>query len=360
MSSDGAPRRGTLALLGFLAAPTLVALTVACVAMQVRRPTAFELDLVVSGVAFESAGGQEALLVDKTAFSSLTMQGIDRGEVHRARFEANGEAPAGSPSSVPVRLSARDGRGATMVLSRAGLDAPAAGELDRVFLPPGGRAELAITPETPAALSLRVFAPSRILLSLRGAWLVDLLDAAVGPTPAEAAASTLAIEAGEDGSFVETWGTARGFSLVLTTPADGGPDPAPISNLRVAAIDLLGQGPTGEAVSTVSGDGTIGFPAAPQRGKVEVKTGHFVVLDRPTNFWIRSLELQPERHSIRLVAGGAAASLQSGPAGGFQEHAQTWFDSIWKQPRSVQLFALAAWFLPTTLAGYKLVKELRK
>ena len=63
---------------------------------------------------------------------------------------------------------------------------------------------------------------------------------------------------------------------------------------------------------------------------------------------------------MRLVAGGVAGSLKSGPPGAIHERAVTWFDSVWHQPQSVQLFALVVWLFPTTLAGYKLLKELRQ
>ena len=85
-----------------------------------------------------------------------------------------------------------------------------------------------------------------------------------------------------------------------------------------------------------------------------------MVLRDPRNFFIRKLELQPDRKAIRVEAGGVAGSLKSGPAGGVQERTLTWFDSIWHQPRSIQLFGLAVWLFPTTLAGYKLLKELRR
>jgi hypothetical protein len=133
-----------------------------------------------------------------------------------------------------------------------------------------------------------------------------------------------------------------------------------VSNLPVAVLEFQTQSPTGAGVTTVSGDGTIGFADAGDRGKINVKEGHYVVLREPRNFFIRKLELQPDRKSIRVEAGGVGGSLKSGPAGGVQERTLTWFDSIWHQPRSVQLFGLAVWLFPTTLAGYKLLKELRQ
>ena len=360
-----APKGRILSRLAFFVAPTVVALSLAGAAMLIHRSTAFDLNLIVTELSFESAATQEAQLVDKTAFSSLTMHGIERGEMDRAYFvKEGGDAHAGAPPSVPVRLSAREARGATVMLAISGLGAPAAGELDRLFLPPGGRAELAITPETPPALSMRVFdRASRVVLSMRGSWNVVLLGARIDSgtaMPIEAASSTLKLEAGEDRSFVEMWGTAAGLTLALTALADGGPSSALVSNLRVSAIGFQTQGTTGEALTTVSGDGTIALPGAPERETIEVKEGHFVVLGGPRSFWIRRLELQPERHAIRLEAGGVAESLKSGPAGGFQEHALTWFDSVWHQPRSVQLFALAVWLFPTTLAGHRFLKGLRE
>ena len=362
-SPQATPRSRFVLHLLLLAAPTLVVVVLAGIAMQIRRSTAFDLRLTVSQVAFASASQQEALLLDKTAFAGLTMLGAERGEIQRGLVRAD-SGGASAPLRLPVTLSARDPRGATVIFAGAAPDPPAAGELDRLFLSPGGRAELAITPETPPALSLRVLdQASRILLSLRGAWDMNLLGVKVetGASASRAAAgSALRLEAPEDGSFVELWSVPAGYTLVLPTTADDAPTAPLVSNLRVSQLELQTLGPSGEAVSTIAGDGTIGFPDAPKAAEVAVKPGDFVVLGGAESFWIRKLELQPERHSLSLEAGGVAESLASGPAGGIQEHARTWFDSIWNQPRSVQLFALAVWLFPTTLAARRLLKELRQ
>lgn len=367
------PRRRMRIRLGLLAAPTLIGLLLAAIAMRIHRPTAFDLDLTVSKVSVVSAAEQAALLIDKTPFTTLTLHGIEKGEIKGERAQlvqaagnvAEGEAEsvARTPLPLPVAIAQRQTRGATVMFGAPRVDAPASGELDRLFLAPGARVDVAVTMDTPPALSVRVHdQPSRIVLSLRGDSDVELVDAKISPAqsmPIDAATMTLQVGSAESGSLIELVGTASGPTLLLTPSGGTRPPVALVSDLRVSGIEFAAQGPTGAAVTTVSGEGTIGFPGTPDKAKIAVTDGHYVVLGDPRNFFLRKLVFQPDQRALRLEAGGVAGSLRSGPVGRVEERALTWFDSIWHQPWVVQLFALAAWLLPTTLAGYRLFKELR-
>jgi hypothetical protein len=362
----------TLVRLALLAAPTLVALVLAGVAMTIHRPTAFDLDLTVTKLSFVSAAEQAAELMGKTPFAALDLHGIERGTIDAKEAalvqqaeDAVEVAPASgnwTPLALPIKISASKPKGATVMFARAGNAASVAGELDRLFLSPGDRAVLEITQENRPALSVYIpHRPAQIVLSTRGEVIVEVVDAAVDAATGkrlEAAAVTMRLRAG-DGSFAEMVATAAGPTVLLRPPAGNGSPVAFGSNLAVSVLEFQAQGPTGAAVTTVSGDGTIGFADAGDGDQIKVKEGHYVVLRDLRNFFIRKLHFQPERKAMRLEAGGVAGSLKCGPAGGVQERTLTWFDSIWHQPRWVQLFGLAVWLFPTTLAGYKLMKELR-
>ena len=366
-------RRRVLVRLGLLAAPTVVALVLAGVAMTIHRPTAFDLDLTVTKLSFVSAAEQATELVGKTPFAALDLHGIERGTINAKRavlVEDGGNDAAAAPTAdtstpltLPIRITERKPKGASVMFAGSGNVGSAVGELDRLFLPPGGRAELEVTQENPPAVSVRIpDQPARIVLSTRGELIVELVGAtieAASQKPLDASEATLQLEAG-DGSFAEMVATAAGPTVHLRPPVGVRSPVALVSNLPVSVLEFQTQNSTGASVTTVSGDGTIGFADAGDRGKINVKEGHYVVLREPTNFYIRKPELQPDRKAIRVEAGGMAGSLKSGPAGGVQERTLTWFDSIWHQPRSVQLFGLAVWLFPTTLAAYKLLKELRQ
>jgi len=201
------------------------------------------------------------------------------------------------------------------------------------------------------------------VLSLRNESLVDLVEAKIQsemPGQSDDSAMTLRLQAAESGSLVEMSGTPAGPTVLLTSPAGNGyPEILPAA-LHVSAVEFLTQGSTGERPSTVSGEGSIGFPDAAGAQKISVKRGEYVLLGELENFFIRKLALQADPGEIRLKAGGVAGSLRSGPAGGVRERTLTWFDWIWQQPRSVELFGLFVWLLPTMLAGYKLMKEPRQ
>lgn len=238
------------------------------------------------------------------------------------------------------------------------------GELDRLFVPAGARVDLRMTPEKPSALSVRIFdQPLRIVLSLRNESLVDLVEAKIEsemPGQSDDSAVTLELQPAEGGSLVEMSGTPAGPTILLTSPAGNGfPEILPAA-LHVSDVEFLNQGSTGERLSTVSGEGSIGFPDAAGAQRISVTRGEYVILGGLENFFVRTLTLQADPGAIRLKAGGVAGSLRSGPAGGVRERALTWFDWIWHQPRSAQLFGLLVWLLPTMLAGYKLMQELRR
>lgn len=356
-----APKPRLLVRLVLLSAPTIIALMVAGAAMLIHRPTAFNLELTVKGVSFTAEQG--VLLLDKSAFTSLALHGVERGRIdaNRAvlaeqRVDASSTSPR--PIPVPIRIAARKESGATVIFAAPDGGGPVIGEFDQLFVPDGARVDLAVTPEKPSALSVRIVdRASRFVLSLRGESLVDLVHAKIesGTGQLDAAAVTLKLDAAESGSLVEMEGTSAGPTVLLTPPsASTGPAMLP-GPLRVSALQFLA-----DRISTVSGAGSIGFAEAEDARKITVNSGDFVVLSDLRSFYVRGLTLQPEAQAIRFVAGGFAGSLQTGPAGGRRERALTWFDSVWRQPWSLQLFALAVWLFPTTLAGYKLLKELRK
>jgi TIR domain-containing protein len=365
------PRRRLLLRLAYLGAPTLIALIVAAIGMRIHRPTPFDLELTVKSLSFVSAAQQNARLLERTAFNSLALHGMESGTLNAKRFvlsnQGQGESrldrgPQSSPVPVPLRVTALEKSGAAVMLEATERGAQALGEVDRLFVPPAARVDLAVIPEKPPRLSVRIWdQPSRILFSLRGEWLLDLVQAKVESAMSKArdAAVTLKLSAAADGSVSEFTSTVAGPRVILTVPSHSTPPALLPAALRVSALKLTEQGSANEVLSTVSGDGKVGYADAEDRKDIAVKPGDYIVPGDLRNFYIRSIGFQSESGEIRLVAGGVAGSLKSGPPGAIHERAITWFDSVWHQPRSLQLFALAIWLFPTTLAGYKLFKELR-
>lgn len=362
------PRPRLLVRLGVLVAPTAVALFLAVVAMQIHRPTAFDLDLTVSKVAFVSGADRAALLVDKIAFTQLSLHGVATGTIAAERVQLDtgvGKSKEASPRiSLPVTISQRRASGANVAFVASRGSASAIGELNPLFLSPGKGAELAVTPEKPPRLWVRVLdQPTRIVLSLLGASKLELVDAMIksgGAAPIEAAVLMLQLEPAASGSMVEIVGASTGLTLVLAPAADLRSSATLVSDLQVSEIHFQTQGPTGAAITTLSGDGTIGFLEAPDKAKITLESEHYLALRDLRNFYLRKLDFEPEKGAMHVKAGGLAGSLRSGPVGGVQERALTWFDSIWQQPRSLQLFGLAVWLFPTTLAAYRLFEELKR
>jgi hypothetical protein len=370
-ASSAKPSRRLLLRLAYLSAPTVLALVVAALGMLIYRPTPFNLELTVNSLSFVSAAQLNARLLERTAFNSLALHGMENGTLNAKRFVLSGQEQGesrldrGRQSSaipVPLRVTALEKSGAAVMLEVAERRTGELGEVDRLFVPPGARVDLAVTPEKPPRLSVRIWdQPTRILFFLRGEWLLDLVQAKVESemSKASAAAVTLILSAATDGSLSEFTSTAAGPRVILTVPPQSTPPALLPAPLLVSALKMTEQGPVGEALSTVSGEGRIGYADAEDHKDIDVESGDYVTLDRLRNFYIRSIRFQSATGTMRLVAGGVAGSLKSGPRDAIHERAVTWFDFLWHQPRSVQLFALVVWLFPTTVAGYKLVKELR-
>jgi hypothetical protein len=361
------PMRWPLLRLAYLCAPTLIAVLVAAIGMRIYRPTPFTLDLTVKSFSFVSAAPQNARLLEGTAFSSLALHGIERGALKAERVVLSDEkrvasrldrALQSSGIAVPLRVTALTESGAAIMLEASGQGRKALGEVDRLFVPPGARVDLAVIPEKPPRLSIRIWdQPSRVLISMQGEWLLDLVDAKI-ESKASGAMVTLKVSA-EDGSISEFTSAAPGPQLILTVPAQNKPPELLPAPLPVSALKLTEQGPVGEVQSTISGEGRITYDEAQDQKVIDIKPRDYIALDDFRNFDIRRVGFQSENGAIHLVAGGTVGSLKAGPARAIHERAVTWFDYLWHQPQSVQLFALVVWLFPTTLAGYKLFKELR-
>jgi hypothetical protein len=344
---------------------------VAAVATQLHRPTAFNLELTVKSVSFNSAAHESVL--EKTPFAALSMHGIDHGDVDRARCEilaqgcsgdaaSSGALPAKVGLDLPVRISATrsTGAAATFKASKGG-DSPL-GELDRLFVGPGSRVELGVPQENPSRLSLNVADKNQDLrfgVSLHRDSTVQLVDAKIESTKIDTGgANPLMLSSVGDCSFVLD-GIPTGATLRITPAAKDGVSnllrrPLPVSALKVTT------GQDGVAESTVAGPGSISIEHGADAKKITLAKGDFVELGDFRKFYVRGLEFQPETRTIRLLAGGTLGSLRAGPAGLARERALTWFESIKDQPGWAEVFGLAVWFLSTTLAGYKLFKELRQ
>jgi hypothetical protein len=55
---------------------------------------------------------------------------------------------------------------------------------------------------------------------------------------------------------------------------------------------------------------------------------------------------------------GVAGQVRTGTRGYSKDHRLTIFDSFWQHQRLIILFSIVVWVFGTTIAGYKLIKEL--
>jgi hypothetical protein len=131
--------------------------------------------------------------------------------------------------------------------------------------------------------------------------------------------------------------------------------------IPVSAVDFTRQGATGERRSTLTGPGSLGYPDLPAKGTVDLAAGEFVSLDGLKSARIESLGISTDSRPVglRLRLDVVASKARVGTPEQPRDVRLTWFDWLRHDQRWAVLFAIAVWFVTTTLAGYKLWQRLR-
>jgi hypothetical protein len=155
----------------------------------------------------------------------------------------------------------------------------------------------------------------------------------------------------------EVTGASNLLALFLSFP-DGKPSAVfSPDNIPVDAMDLTRQTAQGNVESSIVGASEIVYPDDPKSHSIKLNRGDFVIVGDLSQFRISGIELDPSEHSLRLRAAGYAGVIQTGTAGFIQDRRLTYFDRLLHNPVLLVLFSIATWAFPTTVAGYKLYKE---
>lgn len=364
----GKSKKRVLIRLILLAMPTIVILAVAIVAMFVHRSTKFELDLkglTVSFVPFKSGSVQ---LMERTPFSNLTMHGIDSAVFTQARFTPTDKSVPGSflsSDSGEIQIVKQQPCGADINISSPKNNASEIGNIEPLFLPPETRVYLRVFNEeqAPAEISTTICnRPSRIILSISRRSMVDFVHAGIhtsNSNNSKPVSGTIFIMQPKEGNAlvrVDATSIADAPTVMLEPVSDV----VFASNFPVAELNFMPSKTVDTPGSTIDVEGTLHFVNVEDKHDINVRRGDFLKLEKLEKFYISGMTFDFRDKVFHIKAAGYVGSLKHGPSGNIQEHTVTWFDSIWHQSWSMNLFAIAVWMVATILSAYRLRQELRK
>jgi hypothetical protein len=239
--------------------------------------------------------------------------------------------------------------------------AAAVGTLDEVWVRPGAQVTLDTTDPSSLRATIRLTDQNtRVVLTLPDTF--QLFSdyghvSGMETSPAQGNSQAFRLHLQGSSPQAQVTGTASSLTLFLTLPEGR---PAAVFSphgVGVDAIEVTRQGPLGKLESSITGKSEITYPDDPKADGIPLNTADFIVLGELKRFRIEKIELDPATHSMQLTAGGMAGVLRTGKEGFGQDRRITNFYRLWHSPQLILLFGIVIWVFPTTVAGYKLYKE---
>ncbi len=367
-------RRPSLSVVLLLAAPTVVAGGIAFALMNWRSPSHIQLRLTTDHLVFHVSGEEPRQVLNSVAIRSITIESYSRFELHpdqgafadTADFSASEEAAESAWK--PLRLtppviitSGQSSLQPSITLESAQRNAGTAGMLDQVWVKPG--TEVTVDTAQPSALqaSIKLSGQRTVaVLSLPNTF--NLFSdygqvSGVDYPSRQPDSEAFRFHLPASNPQAQVTGAANSLALFLTLP-DGKP-PAVFSpdEIPVDAIDLTRQSSLGSVESSIVGTSEIVYADDPKAERVALSPSQFLAVGDLKQFRIEKIELDPSTHSLQLTASGIAGVIRTGTAGFGQDRRLTYFERVWHNPELILLFGIAVWVFPTTVAGYKLYKE---
>jgi hypothetical protein len=132
------------------------------------------------------------------------------------------------------------------------------------------------------------------------------------------------------------------------------------SRTPVVAMDFTKQDPSGERVSALVGQGTIGFPDYPHLGSVPLNEGEAIGLERLDKFMIQRVTLQPGGGGMNVVGHGLVKQIRTRRGDIPIQHSLTALDALWHNSRLAVFVTIIATVFTTSLGAYRFWKEFKR
>ena len=372
-------RARALLLLVALLAPSALAGVGAWWLARSRVPVKVELSLTTERVEFVFAGNGSADVLGTATFRTATVTDFERVKLTPGTLERASEGHAlDDPQDVPVNGWAQINGGQPLTVHAPAADrypavtleplAPVPrGRVDALRAAPGALAVLAVSGGKRAHfLSVRItggaaeanFNPGQSYYlhvengQLRGAGraatrATELLRATRAPW------DPLVRATARDGGL--------GVSLELD-PSAAGKAPSVIpSPLLVTNLDVDRQGPQGERLSALLADGSVRYLDYPSVAASRIAKGGFLSIDPTAELEIGAIAVSAvgDKPAIVLEMIGRPATLRSGIAKHVTDHRLSRLDLLRNNPGLVGWAGIVVWVFGTTLAAWRLWKELK-
>lgn len=367
-------QKPSLSVVLLLAAPTVIASGLAFTLMNWRSPTHVQLHLATDHLIFRVSGEEPTQLLNTVAVHSITIQNYSRLELHPdhaafadpADFSTSDKLPesAWKPLSIaaPVIITSGDASLQPSITLEASLPSTTpAGTLDQLWAKPSTQVTVdTADPSAPRATIKLNGQSTSAILSLPNTFnlfsdygKITGLDYPLATHDSQA----LQFHLPPSNPQAQITGAGNSLALFLTLPTDKPTSIFSTNNTPVDAIDLTRQSALGSVESSIVGKSDITYPDDPKAETITLEPSQFLTLGNLKKFRIEKIELDTSTHSLHVIADGIAGIIHTGTAEFPQDRRITYFDRIWHNPQLTLLFSIVVWIFPTTIAGYKLYKE---
>lgn len=360
-----------------LALPTVVIVAAAVVTMLWRVPTRVTLDLTANRAVFTVGGAERVLLLSDVQFSTITLEKFARISLRPERLQSVDLATSIRPDG---RIAESDWRTLNIIPPvvlqglRKDLSPSVTFEAAAVGTAPGGKlTQLWIHPGTRVTLEVRGLRPdhptveldrntsrdklSPVELSFTGLFHLTMHQARATGIP-DALGSRSPMYRGELGGaspLVEVESENDALLLSLAGVPATGTETLVRGGIPVDALCFERQGPTGAPESSFTGVGAIGYPDFPALPRIVLGASDLLRLDGLSRFRIENVAAAAD--GLRFRATGMARRIMTSSGGFAVDHRRTSFDAVWQNPRLAVLFGVSVWALTSTIAGYRLFRE---
>jgi hypothetical protein len=367
----------TVRLLILLVLPTLVVVVAVLVLMNWHIPTRVQVVATVNRVVFTVGGSDSKAVLNSVGFRSITAERFVNVKLSPERLEvadpgqyiqAEDRYPESSWSPVeitsPVVITGEDETlQPAITLESAKPGQNIAGVLDRVWVSPGSQVTLEVRRTHAADFTIKVDGQkSSATLSLHKPFqlIADYaIFSGIKTSLHEADSLTYKGQLPNHSPHVEITGHPLSFVLVLTISLESVTNLFYKGGILVTSLDFTSQSPKGEPVTALVRDGEMTYPDYPKIGKVSFKASDFIDLASLDRFQIEQIAPAPQHNGFRMHLAGVAGQVTTGTQGYSKDHRLTIFDSFWQHQRLIILFSIVVWVFGTTIAAYKLIKELK-
>ncbi|GJL66028.1 MAG: hypothetical protein NPIRA05_09990 [Nitrospirales bacterium] len=362
----------------WLLLPTIVVVTVAVASMSWRIPTSVHVELKTNRLTFTMSEGKGAqYLTDDLKPKWMTLQ-----QFSSIRFGANMFSVA-DPSEYDfetdrfmegawhdltgledmVTLVNRQSNDSEVTFESMEPTYPTIGTVDAVRVVPNTTLEMAVGDGQDASLAIRMTSPTTQLtftpddvmqlvldhVTIAGAQLpafAETEDSLSARTALRSNAPSFEIEGGDTGVL-----------LILGFPVDREIKLFSTDTMLVRGLDFLEQGKNGNPVSPESLRGTISYDIQGDELKsFELSAPDYVSFDDEDVFEIKTMIFDGATQTMHLRFDGVAHTLKTGTATRQVDHRITVFDYFTGQPYLLALLGVVVWMVPTTFAGWRLLK----